>query len=107
MCAAARVQVAVTVALAPLGVLWFGQVPFAGALANAVAIPWVGTLVTPLVLAGVALPAPLDAPALHLAQRLIALLFDGFAWAGFDERVLFDLPQPAWPAFAAAMMGAA
>uniref|UniRef100_UPI0015941E9E ComEC/Rec2 family competence protein n=1 Tax=Burkholderia territorii TaxID=1503055 RepID=UPI0015941E9E len=49
------------VAVIPFAVVWFGQVPLAGALANAFAIPWVGSLVTPIVLAGMALPAPLDA----------------------------------------------
>ncbi len=53
-----REQGVVTLALLPLTVLLFGQVSVVGLLANAVAIPWVTLLVTPLALAGVA-AAPL------------------------------------------------
>ena len=67
---AAHVQFAVTVALAPLTVYWFAQIPLIGPLANAFAIPWVSLLVTPAVLAGVALPAPLDAYAWHTAHAV-------------------------------------
>jgi competence protein ComEC len=74
---AAHVQFAVTVALAPLTVYWFAQIPLIGPLANAFAIPWVSLLVTPAVLAGVALPAPLDAWALHVAHTLLDLLDAG------------------------------
>lgn len=53
---AAHEQAVVTVALAPLGVLLFNQISVVGLLANAVAIPWVTLVVTPLALGGVALP---------------------------------------------------
>jgi competence protein ComEC len=53
-----REQGVVTLALTPLSVLLFGQFSVVGLLANAVAIPWVTLVVTPLALAGV-LVAPL------------------------------------------------
>ncbi len=59
--AEARVQYAVTLALAPLTLYWFSQIPLLGPIANAFAIPWVNVLVTPGTLAGTILPAPLDA----------------------------------------------
>ena len=48
-----REQFIVTVALAPLGLLFFGQVSLVGLLANLLAIPWVTFLVTPLAMLGV------------------------------------------------------
>jgi competence protein ComEC len=71
-----REQWLVTLALAPLSLLLFSQVSLVGLLANALAIPWVTLVVTPLALAG-ALWAPLwdaAAGAVHvLAVGLQAL----------------------------------
>jgi len=47
-------QWVVTLALTPLALLLFGQVSVVGLPANALAIPWVTLVVTPLALAGVA-----------------------------------------------------
>ncbi len=58
-----REQGIVTLALLPLTVLLFGQVSVVGLLANAVAIPWITLLVTPLALAGVAVPPLWDVAA--------------------------------------------
>jgi competence protein ComEC len=59
-----REQLLITLALAPLTLLLFGQVSLVGLVANLLAIPWVTLLVTPLALLG-ALWAPLwDAAAL-------------------------------------------
>jgi competence protein ComEC len=48
-----REQSVVTLALAPLCLLFFGQVSVVGLLANLVAIPWVSFVVTPLAMLGV------------------------------------------------------
>ncbi|MBC7602864.1 MAG: DNA internalization-related competence protein ComEC/Rec2, partial [Ramlibacter sp.] len=48
-----REQWVVTVALTPLTLLLFGQVSVVGLLANAIAIPWVTLVVTPLAMGGV------------------------------------------------------
>ncbi|ROZ61419.1 DNA internalization-related competence protein ComEC/Rec2 [Ramlibacter sp. WS9] len=61
--AALREQWVITLALAPLTLLLFGQVSVVGLLANALAIPWVTLVITPLALAGVAVPALWDAAA--------------------------------------------
>ncbi len=67
----ARVQWAVTLALAPLTAYWFMQIPLIGPFANAGAIPWVSLFVTPMVLAGVALPTPLDGYAFQAAHTML------------------------------------
>ncbi|SEB88736.1 competence protein ComEC [Burkholderia sp. WP9] len=101
---AAQVQFAVTVALAPLTVYWFAQIPLIGPLANAFAIPWVSLLVTPSVLAGVALPAPLDAYAWHVAHALLECLAAGLQRLSGPAWALWRLPQPdAWTLAAAAL----
>ncbi|MFM9879127.1 MAG: DNA internalization-related competence protein ComEC/Rec2 [Burkholderiaceae bacterium] len=52
-----REQWVVTLALAPLTLLLFGQVSVVGFAANLLAIPWVTLVVTPLALLGVLVPA--------------------------------------------------
>lgn len=59
MLLAGRTQWAVTLGLVPLTMLLFGQVSVVSPLANAVAIPLVSFVVTPLALAGSLLPQPL------------------------------------------------
>jgi competence protein ComEC len=48
-----REQATITLALAPLTLLFFGQVSVVGLLANMLAIPWVTLVVTPLAMLGV------------------------------------------------------
>ena len=60
-----REQWVITLALTPLTLLLFGQVSVVGLLANALAIPWVTLVITPLAMAGV----------------LLAPLWDVAAWA--------------------------
>ena len=104
---AAQVQFAVTVALAPLTVYWFSQIPLIGPLANAFAIPWVSLFVTPAVLAGVALPMPFDAYAFHAAHALLELLAAGLQTLSGVSWALWRVPQPNGWALAAAAIGVA
>lgn len=76
-----REQWMITLALTPLTLLLFGQVSLVGLVANALAIPWVTLVVTPLAMLGV-LAAPLwDAASMAIAalawylQLLAALPF--------------------------------
>lgn len=62
--AALREQWLLTLALSPLSLLLFGQVSLVGLLANALAIPWVTAVVTPLSLLGVVLPPLWDGAAM-------------------------------------------
>jgi competence protein ComEC len=84
-----RTQAIATVGLAPLTLVFFQQVSLVGFVANAVAIPLVTLLITPLALLGVLLPA-LWVPAAWLVQGLVA----GLA-------VLAAGPLLAWSAAAA------
>jgi len=71
---AGRTQWAVTLGLVPLTVLLFGQVSVVSPLANAVAIPLVSFVVTPLALAGSLLPDPLCGWLLAAAHGAIEAL---------------------------------
>ena len=78
--AALRTQWAATVALLPLGAWFFASVSLIGPLANAVAIPLVSAVVTPLALAGgaLALVSPTLASGLVVpATMLTSMLLDG------------------------------
>lgn len=57
-------QWVITLALTPLTLLLFAQVSLVGLVANALAIPWVTLLLTPLAMAGVVLPPMWDLAAL-------------------------------------------
>ena len=103
----ARVQYAVTLALAPLTLYWFAQMPLIGPLANAFAVPWVSTLVTPVVLAGVLLPAPLDALALSGAHRLFELLAIALDAVSEPSWAVLHLAQPGAWALGCAALGCA
>lgn len=94
------VQWAVTLALAPVLFLLFQQVSLISPLANAVAIPLVSWLVTPLALLGV-----LIAPVWHVAAWLMDWLGNGLAWASSLPLAVATLPAPAWWAAALALAG--
>ena len=74
-------QWVITLALTPLTLLLFGQISVVGLVANAVAIPWVTLLVTPLAMLGVLLEPLWDLAALAISalswylQSLAALPF--------------------------------
>ncbi|TAG25923.1 MAG: DNA internalization-related competence protein ComEC/Rec2 [Burkholderiales bacterium] len=59
-----REQWVITLALTPLSLLLFNQVSVVGLLANALAIPWVTLVITPLAMLGVIAPPIWDAAAL-------------------------------------------
>lgn len=108
--AAVHVQLAVTVALVPLTIALFQQMSVVSPLANAVAIPVVSLVVTPLALLGglaVMLPAPLDTlavPLLAIGHALFAALAAALQWlAGFGwAAVALPAPPPWALAFALA-----
>jgi competence protein ComEC len=71
----ASVQWAITIGLAPAVLLLFGQVSVAGPLANALAIPLVSAVITPLALLAAAVPADfILAMAAWLVQALLQFL---------------------------------
>ena len=89
-----RIQWAVTLGLAPAALLLFGQVSLVGPLANAVAIPLVSAVVTPLALLGAVLP--LDA-ILQLAAWLAECLLEFLeACASLPLAVWHARVPPGW-----------
>ncbi|KQV80812.1 competence protein ComEC [Massilia sp. Root351] len=104
---AARVQYAVTVGLVPLTMLLFAQVSVVSPLANAVAIPVVSLLVTPLALAGAVLPEPLAAPLLHLAHAMVWLLAQALQWLSASRIAVWTAPVPPPWVFCWALFGTA
>ncbi|MCU0769708.1 MAG: DNA internalization-related competence protein ComEC/Rec2 [Burkholderiaceae bacterium] len=93
---AVHVQLAVTLALVPATVMLFQQVSLVAPLANALAIPLVSWVVTPLALAGAAIAA-LPQPLALLAVPLFDVAHAVFAGLA---TVLGQLAQPAWAAVA-------
>ncbi|HMM47580.1 MAG TPA: DNA internalization-related competence protein ComEC/Rec2 [Thiobacillaceae bacterium] len=94
------VQAAVTLALAPVLFLLFQQVSLISPLANAVAIPVVSWVITPLALAGVLIP-----PLWQLAAMLMQWLGTGLSWAAHLPLAVMTLPAPSWWAVALALVG--
>ena len=96
-----REQVVVSVSLAPLTLLLFGQVSLVGLVANLLAIPWVTLLVTPLAMAGLVVPS-----AWQLASWCVGLLGHWLEWLSGWPWAAVSLPQaPAWAALAAVCGG--
>lgn len=97
-----RTQAVATVGLAPLTLVFFGQVSLVGFAANLVAIPLVTLLITPLSLLGVLVPLLWQAAA-WLIKALLALLG---ALGGAPLAVWSAAAAPWWAA-AAGLAGAA
>ena len=91
-----REQWVITVALTPLTLLLFGQISVVGLAANALAIPWVTLLVTPLAMLGV-----LVAPLWDLAGWSITALGWYLQWLAQLPFATFSVAQaPLWAAAA-------
>ncbi len=102
---ATHTQYVVTVGLVPLTMLLFGQVSLVSPLANAIAIPLISFIVTPLSLAGSILPSPLAGWVLGTAHFLVEWLARALAWLSEFPAAVWSAPIPAWWAFAAALAG--
>lgn len=83
------VQWRITLALAPLTLLFFQSVSVAGLWVNMWAIPWVTFVVTPLSLLGMACP-PLWVAAGWASEWFLL----GLEWAAASPWALIDLPSP-------------
>ncbi len=95
-------QWVITLALTPLTLLLFGQVSVVGLLANALAIPWVTLLVTPLAMLGAFLPGFWDA-----AAWAIAFMGAFLGWLAAWPWATYSAAQaPMWAGAAGVMGGA-
>jgi competence protein ComEC len=86
-----RVQWAITVGLAPAALLLFGQVSLAGPLANALAIPVISVVVTPLALLAAVVPAE---ALLHSAAWLVEWLLQFLEWCSALPGALWQQHVP-------------
>jgi competence protein ComEC len=102
---AGRIQWAVSFGLVPLTMLLFGQISLVGPLANAVAIPLVSFVVTPLALAGSVPPDPLCGWLLTFAHAAIAALAQALAWLSAWPAAVWRAPEPEPWAFSLAVGG--
>jgi competence protein ComEC len=85
-------QLGITVGLAPLLIVFFGQLPLSGALANVVAVPAFSIVLLPLTLLGAALVSVAPAaggPLLKVAADCFDLWRDFLSWCS-------DLPLAVW-----------
>ena len=81
-------QAVTTLGLAPLAVLFFGQLSIVGVLANLLAVPAVTLLLTPLALLGALLP-----PLWALAGLGVELLWAWLAWLAAWPVAVWSLPE--------------
>lgn len=102
---ATHTQYVVTLGLVPLTVLLFGQISLVSPIANAIAIPLISFLVTPLSLAGSVLPAPVAGWTLGFAHLLVEWLARCLYWLSEFSAAVWNAPIPAWWAFLAALAG--
>ncbi|NHZ32572.1 DNA internalization-related competence protein ComEC/Rec2 [Massilia rubra] len=101
----AHTQYVVTLALVPLTMLLFSQVSVVSPLANALAIPVVSFIVTPLALAGSMLPAPLSTLLLNVAHYAVQALAWVLTWCAGSRFAVWSAPTPEPWLFAFAAIG--
>ncbi|RSZ55935.1 DNA internalization-related competence protein ComEC/Rec2 [Massilia atriviolacea] len=87
-------QYVVTLALVPLTMLLFSQVSLVSPLANALAIPLVSFVVTPLALAGSMLPAPVSTLLLNVAHYAVQALAWVLSWCAGSRFAVWSAPTP-------------
>ena len=103
----AHTQYVVTVGLVPLTMLLFSQVSLVSPVANALAIPLISLLVTPLSLLGSMLSAPLCDWVLMLAHVLVQMLAQVLDWLGARRFAVWTAPAPPVWSFCWALFGTA
>ena len=99
-----RIQWAITLALAPLLLVWFQQISLVSPLANAVAIPLVSLVVTPLALAGSVLPFDFILELAHAAMAVQMWLLE---WCDRLPLAVWQQHAPSAWTVALALLGTA
>ena len=107
MALGAHTQYVVTVGLVPLTMRLFSQVSLVSPVANALAIPVISLLVTPLSLVGSLLPAPLCDWLLLLAHAIVQMLAQVLDWLGARRFAVWTAPAPPMWSFCWALFGTA
>ncbi|MFZ6817383.1 DNA internalization-related competence protein ComEC/Rec2 [Undibacterium sp. Ji22W] len=104
---AAQAQYAITIGLVPLTLLLFAQISLISPLANAIAIPLISFVVTPLALIGSVLPAVIATPCLQIAHACVSYLVQLLEWLSHSSLAVWQAPLPSWWMFALALVGVA
>jgi len=99
-----RIQWAITLGLAPAALLLFAQVSVVGPITNAVAIPLVSAVITPLALLAALLPVEW---LLHAGAWLVEHLLQFLEWCDRLPLALWQQPAPPHCAVLAALCGVA
>ena len=97
-----RIQLAITFGLAPATLLLFSQVSLVGPIANAIAIPAVSGIITPLALVCALLPIE---PLMRLADFLTGWLMQFLEWCDSLPLALWQQPIPPVWTVCVAMLG--
>jgi competence protein ComEC len=105
LASASRTQYAVTLGLVPLTVLLFGQVSLISPLANALAIPLISFVVTPVSLLGAILPAPFAGWLWQLAHGCVVILVQFLQFLSAQPFAVWTTAIPAFWMFLLAMTG--
>lgn len=103
--AAVRTQYAITIGMVPLTLLLFGQISLISPLANALAIPLISFIVTPLSLLGSVMPAPLSTFLLQLAHACVVGLVDFLQFLSQQSFAVWSAPIAPFWMFIVAMLG--
>ncbi len=102
---AARLQYAITLGLVPLTLLLFSQISVVGPVANALAIPLISFVVTPLALIASVLPTPLAEFCLAIAHAVVAFLAHILEYLSASPIAIWQRPVPTWWMFLLAVVG--
>ncbi|MFZ6748061.1 DNA internalization-related competence protein ComEC/Rec2 [Undibacterium sp. Ren11W] len=100
-----RTQYVVTLGLLPLTMLLFGQISLISPLANAIAIPLISLVVTPLALLGSVLPAPFSLGLLQFAHFCVLVLARILELMSQYDFAVWRAPIPPFFLFLVAILG--
>ncbi|WP_374519182.1 DNA internalization-related competence protein ComEC/Rec2 [Undibacterium squillarum] len=98
-------QWALMAAMLPACLFWFGQFSLVSPFTNAIAIPVIGWLVTPLALFGCLLPDALAKLVWQLAHLLLSWLMPLMEWMVAPAWAVWQRPVPEWPYLLLATVG--
>ncbi len=104
------IQWRVALGLLPVSLVWFQQAGATAPLMNLLAVPWIGLVAVPLILAGttaLAFGLPVGAEALRWGAEAVGLLWPLLRWgAGLPGALWVQAAPPAWT-WAPALIGVA
>lgn len=103
-----NMQIAISLGLLPLVVLYFQQAPILSPLTNLLAIPWVSFVVLPLAMLSLvlcSLPGEPGVAGLELVITLLDVLFGGLEWTAAWPLSIVSLPAPTLTSLMLALSG--